>query len=57
LEREKKIKALEILNILSIKGFKKLNKEKIKDLQNNPDKISYDSVIEFYQQVLRKERE
>jgi hypothetical protein len=34
-----------------------LNKEKIKDLQNNPDKISYDSVIEFYQQVLRKERE
>ena len=31
--------------------------EKIKDLEANTDKLNYDQVIEFYQGVLRKERE
>ena len=32
LEEEKKLKALEILNALLVKGFKKIGKEKIKDM-------------------------
>jgi hypothetical protein len=40
-----------------IKGHKKINKDKIKDLQNYPERINYENVIEFYQQVIRKERE
>jgi hypothetical protein len=40
-----------------IKGFKKINKEKIKDLEADPERIDYDAVIEFYQNVLKKERE
>lgn len=48
LEQEKKHRALEIINILVLKGFKKIGKDKIKDLENNPDKIDFDVVIEFY---------
>jgi len=33
-----------------IKGHKKINKDKIKDLQNYPERINYENVIEFYQQ-------
>ena len=40
-----------------IKGHKKINKDKIKDLKNYPERINYENVIEFYQQVIRKERE
>lgn len=45
------------MNILVIKGFKKIGKEKIKDIENDPEKVDYDTIIEFYQGVLRKERE
>ena len=45
------------MNVLLIKGFKKINKEKIKDLEADPERIDYDAVIEFYQNVLKKERE
>ena len=45
------------MNVLLIKGFKKIGKDKIKDLEADPEKIDYDVVIEFYQNVLRKERE
>lgn len=57
LEREKKVKAIDILNILTVKGFKKIGKEKIKDLEADPERADYDNIIEFYQNVLRKERE
>lgn len=43
--------------VLRVKGYKKVGKEKIKDLEANTDKLNYDQVIEFYQGVLRKERE
>lgn len=42
------MRSIEILRILDIKGFKKIGKDKIKDLENNHDKIDYDAVIEFY---------
>lgn len=48
---------MSIINGLAVKGFKKIGKEKIKDLEKNPDKVDYDTIIEFYQNVLRKERE
>ena len=48
LEREKKSKAKEIINVLMVKGFKKIGKEKLKDLEADPEKIDYDTVIEFY---------
>lgn len=48
LEMERKQRAIEILNILSIKGFKKINKEKIKDLEKAGDGVDYDAIIEFY---------
>lgn len=57
LEKEKKSKCKEIINVLMVKGFKKINKEKLKDLEADPEKIDYDVVIEFYQSVLKKERE
>ena len=57
LEKEKKTKCKEIINVLMVKGFKKINKEKLKDLEADPEKIDYDVVIEFYQNVLKKERE
>lgn len=57
LEKERKKRSLEILNSLSIKGFKKVGKYRIKDLEENNDRIDYVIVIDFYQNVLRKERE
>ena len=42
---------------MTVKGFKKIGKEKIKDMENDPDRVDYDVVIQFYQDVLRKERE
>lgn len=57
LEVERKQRALEILNLLVIKGFKKIGKDKIKDLENDQSRVDYDTVIEFYQGVIRKERE
>lgn len=40
-----------------LKGYKKVGKEKIKDMESDHDRIDFDNVIEFYQNVLRKERE
>ena len=59
LEKERKSKAMEILNALTIKGHanKKIGKDKIKELEKNPDRVDYDAVIEYYQAVLKKERE
>ena len=55
LEAERKLKAKEILNVLLVKGHKKIGKEKIKDmLAADPETLDYDLVIEFYQGVLRK---
>ena len=39
------------------KGFKKVGKQSLKGLEAEPDRIDYDEVIEFYQNVLKKERE
>lgn len=57
LEVMKKQRAIEILGLLKDKGFKKVKKERIKDLLVNTDKVIYDDVIEFYQNILKKERE
>ena len=48
LEGMKKVRAIEIVSILNMKGFKKIKKEKIKDLMANHDKIVYDDVIDVY---------
>lgn len=42
---------------MTVGGYKKIGKDKIKDLEQHQDKIDYDAVIEFYQNVKRKERE
>jgi len=43
--------------MLQAKGFKKVGKDKIKELEANHDRINYDNIIEFYQNILRKEKE
>lgn len=53
----KKQRAIEILGTLKDKGFKKVKKERIKELLVNTDRIVYDDVIEFYQGILKRERE
>lgn len=57
LEVQKKMRAIEIITILQQKGYRKVKKDKIKDLLVQTDKINYDDVIDFYQNVLKKERE
>ena len=58
LDAERKSQAYRILNVLAGKGFKKIGKRTIKELQKSDDlKDHYDEVIEFYQSVLTKERE
>lgn len=57
LENQRKARAREIVGILVQKGYKKIGKDKVKDLEAAPEKIDYEAVIEFYQTVLKKERE
>lgn len=54
---QKKQRAIEIITILSQKGYRKVKKDRIKDLLVQQEKINYDDVIDFYQNVLKKERE
>lgn len=53
----RQIRAKEVLNELAQRGFKKINKDKISDLEKKEDEIEYDTVMSFYQTVLQKERE
>ena len=57
LDLMKKQRAIEILGSLRDKGFKKVKKERIKDLLEKTERIIYDDVIEFYQGILKRERE
>ena len=42
LHRNKIKRAIQILAELKVKGYKKVGKEKIKDLEANNDQINYD---------------
>jgi len=58
----KKVKCNELLKLLKEKGLKKVgttkqNTQSIKYLEENPQKIDFDVVIEVYQSLRRKEAE
>lgn len=62
LEDLKKVKCNELLKLLKEKGLKKVgttkqNTQSIKYLEENPQKIDFDVVIEVYQSLRRKEAE
>jgi len=58
LGRERKVKTVEVLNVLTGKGFKKVGKRSIDSLHKSEDLTDhYDEVIEYYKDVLRKEKE
>ena len=57
LQEQQKIKAAEILKVLLSKGFKKVGKQTIKIMEAEPERQDYDEIIDFYQAILKKERE
>jgi len=54
---ERQNRAREVLNELTIRGIKKIGREKISDLEVKEEDLDYDQIMDFYQTVLRKERE
>lgn len=49
------IRVREVLNQLSQRGLKKVGKDRIVDLERREEDLDYDSIMTFYQQVLRRE--
>jgi len=54
---QRQLRAKEVLNELAQRGYKKINKDKISELEKREEEIEYDTVMSFYQTVLQKERE
>lgn len=57
LYRQRQIRAREVLQELLGRGIKKVGKEHIKNLERSEDDLDYDQIMNYYQNVLRKERE
>jgi hypothetical protein len=52
----RKIRAAEVLQELNRRGIKKIGQVKISDMQRR-DEYDYDEVMNFYQTLLKKEKE
>lgn len=57
LNRQRQVRAGEVLSELLNRGIKKVGKEHIKNMERSEDDLDYDMIMNFYQNVLRKERE
>lgn len=47
----------EVLNELSQRGIKKVGKDRIDVLEKREEDLDYDTIMTFYQNVLRREQE
>ena len=54
---ERQQRAREVLQELVSRGKTKVGKEKISDLERKEDDLDYDTIMNFYQNELRKEKE
>lgn len=57
LNRQRQVRAREVLQELLTRGIKKVGKDKIQELDKREEDLDYDTVMTFYQNVLRRERE
>lgn len=53
---ERQMRAREVLQELQVKGVKKIKGEKISEIEKE-EELNYDSIMTFYANLLRKERE
>lgn len=57
LNRQRQVRAREVLSELLSRGIKKVGKDKIQELDKREEDLDYDTIMTFYQNVLRRERE
>ena len=57
LNKEMQFRVREVLNELSQRGIKKVGKDRIVDLERREEDLDYDTIMTFYQNVLRREQE
>lgn len=59
LHKEMQLRVKEVLNELSQRGVKKVGKDRIVDLERRgqEEDLDYDTIMTFYQNVLRREQE
>lgn len=57
LNKEMQFRVKEVLNELSQRGLKKVGKDRIADLERREEDLDYDTIMTFYQNVLRREQE
>lgn len=50
------MRARQVIGELVVRGIKKIGKEKIQDIEQR-EEIDYDQILQFYQNLLRKEAE
>jgi hypothetical protein len=56
LELMRKLRAQEVLQDLKRRGIKKIGANKLSDMERK-DEIDYDNIMNFYQNLLKKEKE
>jgi hypothetical protein len=55
--QQRQIRAREVLQELNNRGIKKVGKDKIQELERKEEDLDYDTIMNFYQNVLKREKE
>ena len=57
LNQEQQKRAKEVLRELSVRGVKQIGKDRIQTLELSDQELDYESIMAFYSNILKKDRE
>ena len=57
LKQEQQRRAKEVLRELSVRGVKQIGKDRIQALEMSDQELDYESIMAFYSNILKKDRE
>lgn len=57
LKQEQQKRAKEVLRELSVRGVKQIGKDRIQTLELSDQELDYESIMAFYSNILKKDRE
>ena len=57
MKQEQQKRAKEVLRELSVRGVKQIGKDRIQTLELSDQELDYESIMAFYSNILKKDRE
>lgn len=57
MKQEQQRRAKEVLRELSVRGVKQIGKDRIQALEMSDQELDYESIMAFYSNILKKDRE